>query len=63
MCFDKRIELDFSVQRNEEFFDIVDDGLGVEILGDTAAHSANRFKGVFKGFDWCGVILWRDRVM
>ena len=57
MCFDKRIELDFSVQRNEEFFDIVDDGLGVEIFGNTAAHSANRFKGIFEGFDWRRVIF------
>ena len=63
VCFDKRVELDFAVERHDEFFDIVDDGLGVEILGNTAAHSANRFKGVFKGFKWRGVILRWERVM
>ena len=63
ICLDECIELEFAVERDDVLFDIIDHRLGVEILGNTSAHSANRFKGVFKGFDWRGVILRRERVM
>ena len=61
--FDEFNESEFRVERVDEIAYVTDNRLVVEIFGDAAAHSANRFKGVFKGFDWRGVIRWQERVM
>ena len=57
VCFDKRVELDFAVERHDEFFDIVHDGLCVEVVGNAAAHSSNRFECVLQRFERRGVEL------
>ena len=51
MCFNESNEDEFTIERDDELLHISDDGRCIEILGDAAAHSANRFKSVLEHFD------------
>ena len=56
-CFDEFDEPEFRIKRVDEFFDIIHDGLCIEVVGDATAHSPNCFKCVLQCFEWRGVEL------